>query len=168
MSHVYFIAAEDAGTVKIGFAKQPWNRLSKMQSDCPHSLRLLAIEAGDVRHEAHLHRRFAVDRLQGEWFRLSQSILDYIAALPVPLPLERRRKKLGGPLGEWLHAHRLTASTFAEKVGTTEATISRICSGKQLPRREIMLAIWRATGGAVTANLLYGIPEASANESLSA
>jgi hypothetical protein len=45
----------------------------------PLPLRLLAIETGRHAREAELHERFAADRMHGEWFRPSASLLSYIA-----------------------------------------------------------------------------------------
>ncbi len=41
---------------------------------------------------------------------------------------------------------------FAQKVGTTGATICRIINNRVVPRRDLMAAIYRETRGAVTPN----------------
>ena len=45
-----------------------------------------------------------------------------------------------------------TASAFAERVGCTSATISRLLSGKRFPSPKLMQLIERATSGDVRPN----------------
>lgn len=91
MSYVYFIHAEALGAIKIGVAADPWSRLSKIRSDCPCPVALLAVEPGDPARETELHNRFSALRQGGEWFRADDLLLDYIAGLaPVQNPSQRR------------------------------------------------------------------------------
>lgn len=71
----YFVAFDDM-YVKIGFTKKIKDRLSALQISQPHPLRLLGIVEGDI--EFATHRKFAKDRVQGEWFRLSEEVLRFI------------------------------------------------------------------------------------------
>lgn len=48
-------------------------------------------------------------------------------------------------------------SAFAQAVGTTTATISRVADGIVIPRRELMQRIHSVTGGCVTPNDLVGL-----------
>lgn len=45
---------------------------------------------------------------------------------------------------------------FGEQIGTTGPTVCRIAGG-QVPRRDLMVKIYEATGGLVTPNDLVGI-----------
>lgn len=78
---VYFV--EGAGLVKIGFATFPVERFMGMLTSCPIPLSLLASMPGGPRVEAELHRRFAADRMHGEWFRRSPDLDAVIASAPV-------------------------------------------------------------------------------------
>tara|TARA_B100001971_G_C18250304_1_gene577617 strand:- start:2580 stop:2843 length:264 start_codon:yes stop_codon:yes gene_type:complete len=60
-------------------------------------------------------------------------------------------------LGDWLRTNGMTAVRFAERVGTTPATISRVVNGQVVPRRALMAAIIEATDRQVTAGDLVGI-----------
>lgn len=55
-------------------------------------------------------------------------------------------------LHDYLKLHDLPMTDFAEKVGTTGATICRIINGRVVPRRALMVDIHRVTGGAVCPN----------------
>jgi hypothetical protein len=48
---------------------------------------------------------------------------------------------------------------FAPQLGTTGQTIRRWLSGECVPRREMMVRIFEATGGAVTADDFFGLPK---------
>ena len=60
-------------------------------------------------------------------------------------------------LFDYLTAHGIPANDFAERVGTTAATISRIANGQVMPRKALMAAILQETGGQVTPNDLFGL-----------
>lgn len=70
---VYF--AEARGMVKIGFSSDTSRRMYEVDA------RLLATVPGSIALERAVHRLFADDRVDGEWFRPSQAIQAFIAAL---------------------------------------------------------------------------------------
>lgn len=55
-------------------------------------------------------------------------------------------------LADYLRDHEITLAAFAERIGRSPATVSRLANGKQLPDWDTVRAIRRATKGAVTAN----------------
>jgi hypothetical protein len=68
---VYFVKAPgENGLVKIGWAVDPWKRLSTLQCGSPVELQLVACVPGGPADERAMHRRFASLRAHGEWFRL--------------------------------------------------------------------------------------------------
>lgn len=78
-SFVYFIQAGESPTIKIGFCKgDPSRRLRQLQTSSPARLRLLLAVSGGQRKEQALHRQFAGLRINGEWFRADQALLDFI------------------------------------------------------------------------------------------
>jgi hypothetical protein len=154
---VYYVRSPDTGLVKIGFAQDPWSRLCKMQVDSPARLVLAAVEDGGKAIEAERHRQFADLRRRGEWFECTAALEDHIDSLPA-FQRPPRRGRIAGPLGEWINSHGHTLVTFAELAATSEATLSRVCDGKQFPRRALMLRIVEATNWEVDANMLLGIP----------
>lgn len=75
---IYFVRM--AAFVKIGISFVASVRLKQLQTGCPEPLELLLTTPGDVKFERRLHNMFAADRVRadGEWFRLSHEILDFI------------------------------------------------------------------------------------------
>lgn len=73
---VYFIKA--ATRVKIGVARDPTRRMEDLQVGCPWPMRLIGVQCGDALLERQLHMKFQAHRLDGEWFRLSREIRQYI------------------------------------------------------------------------------------------
>lgn len=55
-------------------------------------------------------------------------------------------------LAHWIEQQGRTQRWFAGEVNAPEATVSRWCSGKMMPRLDRLRQIERITGGAVTAN----------------
>lgn len=77
---VYVVQVRGFDLVKIGYSKSPEQRLRELQagSGMGDGLELLLSFPGDRRLESDLHRRFADDRLFGEWFGLSDNIAEWI------------------------------------------------------------------------------------------
>lgn len=74
---VYFVTF-DREFVKIGFATDITARMRALQTAMPQPLHLMLALPGTLKDERDLHRRFAADRVQGEWFRLSPEIEAFI------------------------------------------------------------------------------------------
>ena len=68
---VYFIRSGDDDAVKIGWSKDPFERINYLQPGNPNELRLILTIPGPIRTEQELHRFLHKSRLRGEWFRLS-------------------------------------------------------------------------------------------------
>ena len=75
--HVYFIQS-GSGAVKIGCSSHPESRLRELRSGNPERLSLLAVIPGGQSREQELHRQFAADRVAGEWFDPSPSLMALI------------------------------------------------------------------------------------------
>lgn len=71
---VYLIQSIDGGPVKIGSAFSAAARMGEIQRMSPVPLRVVATIPGGYATETALHRRFATDRLHGEWFTPSESL----------------------------------------------------------------------------------------------
>jgi hypothetical protein len=74
--HVYLIENTVTGSLKIGFSRNPTQRLESLQTSCEHPLRLLGSFLGCQSDETSLHHEFDTLRLAGEWFHPSQEIHD--------------------------------------------------------------------------------------------
>ena len=76
---VYFIVDEAANAVKIGISKSPESRLGDMQLGSAGTLRLVkVIENQGFCLERKLHKQFANSKIHGEWFKLSEDLMDYL------------------------------------------------------------------------------------------
>lgn len=60
-------------------------------------------------------------------------------------------------LQEYLNKKKLTDAAFADLIGVSQPTVSRLRSKGQIPSREVMRSIFEKTGGAVTANDFFGL-----------
>ena len=76
---IYFVTT-DHQFVKIGFATSIAVRMRTLQTGSPRPLHLLLSIGGSFEDERALHRRFAEHRVQGEWFRLSPALAEFIAS----------------------------------------------------------------------------------------
>jgi len=77
--HVYFIQAGDRGPIKIGWSCEIGRRLGELQTANAARLVLLGYVPGTLATERAWHVRFADVRLEAEWFRPTQGLLDAIA-----------------------------------------------------------------------------------------
>ena len=78
---IYFIQSEENGYIKIGYSQNAntlETRLSTLQIGNPHRLTLLKTIEGDIKYEKVLHLVFADDRILGEWFEPTTSLLNFL------------------------------------------------------------------------------------------
>lgn len=81
---VYFISARELDLVKIGYAFDPVRRFHHLRTFSPVELTLEGAIPGGRNKERELHRRFALARARGEWFRLTPGIQAEIDASTRP------------------------------------------------------------------------------------
>jgi hypothetical protein len=75
---VYFIHNRRANAIKIGVSNDPIGRMVFLQTGCPDRLEMACTVPGGTLEEAELHRRFAADRISGEWFEVSEALVAWI------------------------------------------------------------------------------------------
>jgi hypothetical protein len=71
---VYFATIREQNLVKIGCSFEPESRLKELQVGCPFTVHIEATLPGHIQEEKALHRRFADDRVRGEWFTITPMI----------------------------------------------------------------------------------------------
>jgi predicted DNA-binding transcriptional regulator AlpA len=77
---IYFVGF--GSYVKIGYTTNPIEfRLAGIQTGTPEKLTVFATVKGTPGEEKALHRRFAIYRTNGEWFRNEGELADYIRSL---------------------------------------------------------------------------------------
>lgn len=77
---VYFIAEGPRGAIKIGVTDDPAKRLAALQIGNSRPLRCLGLIDGDANVESNWHRRFAAQRISGEWFKRTPELVEAIKA----------------------------------------------------------------------------------------
>lgn len=77
----YAQAGGRRGPIKIGHTARLALRLTAIKTASPYPISILATEDGGVVVEHTRHVAFAKDRLNGEWFKPSRSLLCHIATL---------------------------------------------------------------------------------------
>lgn len=80
-SYVYFIEAEGLERIKIGRAADPQRRLLQLQTASPAPLRLVCSIPGGSFEEESMHKLFASDRIQLEWFHATPRVRAFITRL---------------------------------------------------------------------------------------
>lgn len=77
---VYFFRCSNCcNLVKIGYSRDYLRRRVQLeQLPVGHVLEILGTHIGDRAEEARVHALFAADRVEGEWFRYSDAIREYI------------------------------------------------------------------------------------------
>jgi hypothetical protein len=94
--HVYFIETEDGHFIKIGFSKHVQIRMSQLGTLRPASFALRPIGSmpAGPQVERWLHEVFAKHRDNGEWFRSTPEIRNFIASLPLtPFTMNAQRSQ---------------------------------------------------------------------------
>lgn len=137
---IYFIVAEETNSVKIGYTGgDPLDRLSDLQTGNHHKLSLIATAEGDRDFEKRLHERFASDRVQGEWFKLSTRLVVYICKL---YALEQNRK-----LWEIAEDHQTVIEDHQQWIGELEVKLTALMN--VMPARSLAEAVdeWTSFAG---------------------
>lgn len=75
-SFIYFARA--GNKVKIGISKNPRQRLGGIRTGNSNRVSIYYVTPGDMALERELHRLFASDRVNGEWFIYSGQIRSWI------------------------------------------------------------------------------------------
>lgn len=88
---IYFI--RDADAVKIGYAIDPKSRLRTLRTGNSRLIFILGIMDGSQEKEHHLHGIFKDDHIQGEWFKLTPRIIQFIEENCRPI-IETRRSEI--------------------------------------------------------------------------
>jgi Meiotically up-regulated gene 113 len=83
---VYFVGAnENDAPIKIGFTTgSADDRRRQLQTGHPLPLVLWAVLDADFRYERKIHDRFRASRLQGEWFKRTPDLLEFMATCARP------------------------------------------------------------------------------------
>ena len=99
---VYFIETEDGQFMKIGYSRDVYRRMSRLGTLRPSGfqLRILGWIPGSIQTERWLHKKFEKDRDNGEWFRSTSKIREFLAMLGPILPEPPEEPKVIAPKSE--------------------------------------------------------------------
>lgn len=135
MSGYVYAISDGEDRVKIGWSSNPIRRLAKISSDCPGNVSLLGLVEATRAQEAEAHALLNPWRVNGEWFRLEGPVLAFVQMLPKPRP---RRVPSDNVIQAFRRERGLTVKDLAQRLRTTEATVSRIENGKRGISKEMM------------------------------
>jgi hypothetical protein len=76
---VYFIACNALDAIKIGWSVYPPERFRGIAGAFPLPLVLYTGREGTLEDERALHKRFAANRLNGEWFQATEELEELVA-----------------------------------------------------------------------------------------
>jgi hypothetical protein len=79
-SYIYIIHCKDLNTIKIGYSDNPFARLAQLQVGNSSELSILSIFKGGREEEEFLHKKFASNKVRGEWFTLDESLVEDLLA----------------------------------------------------------------------------------------
>jgi len=81
ITNIYFIGSVESGTVKIGKSSNPEKRVAELQTGNSNRLVLYGV-IHDVNEycENRLHKQFEDIRLEGEWFKLTDELIQFIVS----------------------------------------------------------------------------------------
>lgn len=65
-------------------------------------------------------------------------------------------------LTAWLEANSLSHKDFGDRIGKSQAAVSRYAAGERMPNEEALISIFRETKGEVTPNDFVELPALSA------
>ncbi len=83
-SGVYVVMS--IGRIKIGYGSSVAGRVRSLQTGNPMPIVLLAVAPGTMATEAELHRRFAGHQTIGEWFRITERMLEWVREVRMAMP----------------------------------------------------------------------------------
>lgn len=135
--YVYFAQAEDTGFVKIGWTRDPAQRVRQLRSQAASDITPLGAKPGIRLDERAAHAQWAHCRLFGEWFQPSSDLLHFAASFGTDVfkprvtraPAVKRPEPAHGPC-----VAELTAPEYAGRYGFCVETIrSWIRDGWTLP-----------------------------------
>ena len=74
---IYLIGNTQFGVCKIGYTANLTNRITSLKTGFPYKMGVLATVKGTRKQETRLHKVFEHLRLEGEWFKYDETILEY-------------------------------------------------------------------------------------------
>lgn len=124
---IYFIKYEDY--IKIGYSKDPSNRIQNIQTGLPGPIEVLCITKGNFKKENLLHRKFSRFKSRGEWFRSCDELNSYINTLDdekVTHGYGGDFEKITMPVRRMYIDSGLTHEDAAIKIGLTKGGIQKM------------------------------------------
>lgn len=76
---IYFIGNKQENIVKIGYTQNSiQQRFNTIQANSPYKMEVFGIVEGMKNIEKYIHNKFNFLHIRGEWFRISQELLQWI------------------------------------------------------------------------------------------
>ena len=119
----FVYAIGNAVQVKIGWSRDPMQRLDHFRVSCPMDVELLGLIPASKAQEAQLHELFQPWHLHGEWFQCIGPVAAFLEILPRPKSRTAERPKTSILTAR--KTLRESQAVFAARFGVDQATISR-------------------------------------------
>lgn len=156
---IYFIQAGHDGPIKIGFTEQKAGtrpRIDNLQCGNHLKLNLLSFCVGGKSKEKFIHDMFSKERIRGEWFWPTESVLSF-ALSHVEIEEPNVSSSIGeagdlNPIRSFIDGSSFNCSSFAKKAGISRQSLYRIMDGRQSPSTSAIISICRASGNVITPN----------------
>lgn len=123
--------------IKFGKTTKPKARLSTLNTGTPWPIKLVAMIGSDV--ERDLKKRFAEDKVRGEWFRPTQRLQDYLDELAdagklvkqVPVDQAYINAVIKPRIKEYLNGREATNSSYGDLVRCIFADVLPTLDGRE-------------------------------------
>lgn len=106
---LYAVRANTTSRVKIGVTDNLTRRLQRMQAECPHELKCIAVVKSDRAYDMEywVHQTLCQKRIQGEWFSITNEVvisviqqvqeMERCGDLPIAPPSQKIRRRQPTP-----------------------------------------------------------------------
>lgn len=141
---IYFLRSSCAnGFIKIGLARDLWQRIDALQPGSPYQLKLVRVLPGGRAEERALHERFRSAHYRGEWYRPTEELLrflitsrrDCLGSAPEQEPSDPEHDLRRARMQEYRAKNRLKKLVGTTGIEPVTPAMSRRCSPAELRAR---------------------------------
>jgi hypothetical protein len=91
---IYFIQGKLTKRIKIGFSKNPEQRIKQLQTSAAEEYETLLVLPGNYENETFFHKYFAEYRVKNEWFEPSPRLVEKIQEKKLDIERAKTEKQI--------------------------------------------------------------------------